>query len=254
MKRAFGKGAMAVAAIAAVLVGCSRARVADGNGDVPQIPGMPSTPTSGDDGGATTRPLPPGHSTPIDTVAKEGPRVLPAETYIRTYMQLFGVLSPLDAQRAAVGKDGAQLFDTWDDYLGVLGLPDYRFDVPRQGQTNALMLATFERLADPLCDRMLEHDRTETPRLVYDFDMPQQITIADFTPRFDVLHRTFLNYPASMAPDGRIARYFALYQKIVAEHGAGDAGDAGASRLKPNEAGWACVCAGLLRHPEFQLY
>ena len=77
---------------------------------------------------------------------------------MRTYLHLFGGLAPLEFQKRARGSDGASLFDTWDDYVSALGFPDYRLDVPRQTQTNALMVATFERLGVALCDRALEHD------------------------------------------------------------------------------------------------
>jgi hypothetical protein len=196
--------------------------------------------------------LPPGHVTPEDTTPKSSPRLMAGETYIRTYLQLFGGLDPLDAQKAAAGKDGSQLFDTWDSYLGALGMPDYRSDVPRLAQTNALMIATFERIGVALCDRALEHDRSMQPRLIYDFDMPAgNLAEPDFALRFDVLHRTFLNYPSSLAPTDRVNRFFQLYEDTVAAH---TVLDAGASRFKPSEAGWAAVCYGLVRHPEFHLY
>ena len=54
---------------------------------------------------------------------------------------------------AGAGGDGGSLFDTWDDYVSALGFPDYRLDVPRQTQTNALMAATFERLGVALLPR-----------------------------------------------------------------------------------------------------
>jgi hypothetical protein len=186
--------------------------------------------------------------------------MVPPEAYMRTYLQLFGGLAPLDTQRLARGKDGSQLFDTWDDYVSALGFPDYRLDVPRQTQTNALMAATFERLGVALCDRAVEHDlRTpkggEAPaikdRLIFAFDLPAgDVDARAFASRFDVLHRTFLGYPASLAPPARTARFFQLYVDIVAGHAKADP----KSRLSPHEAGWAAVCYGLVRHPEFHLY
>jgi hypothetical protein len=193
--------------------------------------------------------LPPGHDTPQDTTVKEGPRIIPAESFIRTYLMLFGGLSPLATQTALQGKDGPQLFDTWDDYLGTLGMPDYRFDTPRIARTHALMIATFERVGVALCDRALEHDRTQTPRVVFDFDIPQNLAQADFASRFDVLHRTFLNYPAQLAPTDRVNRFWQLYQDNVKLH----ASQTG-SRFTAAEAGWASICYGLVRHPEFHLY
>jgi len=48
---------------------------------------------------------------------------------MRTYLQLFGGLVPLEVQKKAKGSDGNQLFDSWDDYLSALGFPDYRNDI-----------------------------------------------------------------------------------------------------------------------------
>ena len=69
--------------------------------------------------------------------------------------------------------------------------------------------------------------------------------------KFDVLHRTFLGYPVSLAPTDRVNRFFKLYTDVVAAHGAMGAPK---SRFTPAEAGWAAMCYGLIRHPEFHLY
>ena len=208
----------------------------------------------------TTVPLSsiPGHDgLNEDNTLKEGPRMVPPEAYIRTYLHIFGGLSPIAAQTSLRGADGSALFDTWNDYLSSLGLPDYRVDQPRGTQTNTLMLATFERLGVVLCDRALEKDLQGTPppvgqRLVYDFDKPTgTVDLTAFAPRFDVLHRTFLGYPAALGPANRTADFFKLYQDTVADHAKPDAGK---FRFKPDEAGWAAVCYGLVRHPEFHLY
>jgi hypothetical protein len=195
-----------------------------------------------------------------DTAPKQDLRLVPPEAYMRTYLQLFGGLAPLDVQKRARGGDGAQLFDTWDDYVSALGLPDYRLDIPRQTQTNALMVATFERLGVALCDRAVEHDLRARPggppppvaeRLVFAFDLPTgPVDAAAFAPRFDTLHRTFLGYPAALAPPQRASRFLQLYADIVAGHAKADP----KSRFSPAEAGWAAVCYGLVRHPEFHLY
>jgi hypothetical protein len=191
-----------------------------------------------------------------DTAPKEDLRMVPPEVYMRTYLQLFGGLAPMEVQKRARANDGAQLFDTWDDYVSALGFPDYRVDQPRQTQTNALMIAAFERLGIALCDRALEHDWKSTPpvstneRVVFAFDAPSASPdLAAFTPRFDVMHRTFLGYPESLAPTQRTARFFQLYRDVEAEHA-----KAPKSRFTPGEAGWAAVCYGLVRHPEFHLY
>jgi hypothetical protein len=192
-----------------------------------------------------------------DTAPKEDLRMVPPEVYMRTYLQLFGGLLPLDAQKKARAGDGAQIFDTWDDYISALGFPDYRQDIPRQTQTNALMIATFERLGVALCDRALEHDlRGATPppikdRIVFAFDEPKAgVDAKAFAPRFDVLHRTFLGYPAALAPPQRTLRFFQLYKDIAGEH----AKASPRSRFTADQAGWAAVCYGLIRHPEFHLY
>jgi hypothetical protein len=120
------------------------------------------------------------------------------------------------------------------------------------------MLAAFERLGIALCDRALEHDlkaKERVPierRLIFAFDLPaQDPDEAAFAPRFDVLHRTFLSYPARLAPPDRQGKFFALYEGTVARHRAKGAAK---SRFSPEEAGWAAVCYGLVRHPEFHLY
>jgi hypothetical protein len=181
-------------------------------------------------------------------------RLVPPEAYMRTYLELFGGLAPLDVQARARGPEG--LFDTWDDYVSALGLPDYKLDVPRQTQTNALMVATFERLGVALCDRAVEADLgpKQPPvdkRVVFAFDVPKGVLDeAGFAPRFEVLHRTFLGYPTSLAPPERSKRFFDLYHSIVTEHASGSVH----SKLSPEESGWAAVCYGLVRHPEFHLY
>jgi hypothetical protein len=185
-----------------------------------------------------------------DATAKEEVRMLPAEAYLRTYLQLFGGAAPLEVQRRA--RPGG-LFDSWNDYAAALGLPDHRNDLPRSTQTNALMVATFDRLAIALCVRAAEHDlRGALPpeqRLIFAFaGAPRPTTLAAFAPGFDVLHRTFLGYPAALAPGARTAAFFALFQQTVARH------EQTKGPLGPVEAGWAAVCLGLARHPEFQTY
>jgi hypothetical protein len=211
-------------------------------------------------GDAGTKSVPvksiPGHDTlPEDTSPKQGPRLVPPEVYIKTYLSLFGGLSPIEVQAAAQATDKTQLFDSWNDYLASLGLPDYRIDIPRATQTNALMLATFERLGVALCDRALERDLMQggagKPQLIFAFDAPDTLDEAGFGERFDVLHRTFLGYPAKLAPDDRVGRFFTLYNDTVARHAQKGAPK---SRFTPAQAGWASVCYGLVRHPEFHLY
>ena len=203
-------------------------------------------------------PLPAVGALAEDTTHKEEVRLVPAEAYIRTYMTLFGGLAPLEVQRRARGADGPLLFDAWNDYLSALGVPDHRIDLPRGSQTNAIMLGAFERLGSALCDRAMEHDWKSTPpvavnqRLIFAFDGGGvELTTAGFAERFDVLHRTFLGYPAKLAPTDRVARFRRLFDGTRARHAAASAPG---KRLSPEETGWVTVCEGLIRHPEFHFY
>jgi hypothetical protein len=191
-----------------------------------------------------------------DTSPKEELRLLPQEAYLRHYLQLFGVTTPIEAQKLARARDGGQLFDSWGEYLSALGFPDYRLDLPRAAQTNGLMVASFERLGEALCDRAVERDLKAAPplpsRQLFTFEIgPTPLTAPAFAERFDLLHQTFLSYPAALAPNGRINAFFQLYQATVARH---QKKDAPRSRFTPEEAGWAAVCYGLVRHPEHHLY
>ncbi len=199
----------------------------------------------------------PGHENLAqDNTHKEAPRLMAAEGYIRSYLRIFGVDTPLQAQtQLATGGDA--LFDSWNNYLAAMGLPNYTLDLPRGTQTNALMVATFERLGIALCDKALLKDWSTTApvatakRTVYAFDAPKDI--ADkvaFTAAFDVLHRTFLGYPVKIAPTNRVDTYFELFTKISSTHTT----DPKASLFTANQAAWAAMCYGLVRHPEFQLY
>jgi hypothetical protein len=194
-------------------------------------------------------PLPAATTTAIDTTPKEQRRMVPPEAYLRAYLAWFGGLAPLDAQQRAKPKG---MFDTWDDYLAALGLPDYKLDLPRQGQTNALMLATLGRLGEALCARAAERDlhakSALAARVVFAFEPVVSPDDAQFAERFDVLHRTFLGYPARLAPPERIPRFRALYRAVAARH-------AGAKQpLDADEAAWAAVCSALVQHPEAELY
>lgn len=211
-------------------------------------------------------PLPVVSAAPEDATHKEELRLLPAEVYVRSYLQWFGGLAPLSVQAKAKGADGAMLFDAWGDYLAALGMPDYAIDLPRGGQTNAIMLGAFERLGSALCARALEHDWKAAPkvpvaeRLVFAFEPGKEApTEAEMERGFDVLHRTFLGYPARLAPKDRLPRYRRLFDETRARHAESDAlrraeGKAPVSRLSPSEAGWVAVCDGLVRHPELHFY
>jgi hypothetical protein len=182
-------------------------------------------------------PLPAAQTIAIDTTPKERRRMVPPEVYLRAYIAWFGGLAPLDVQQRAKPKN---LFDAWDDYLAALGLPDYRIDLPRQTQSNTLMLATLGRLGEALCVRASEHDfDRKTPkdaRVVFAFDVKAQ-----FADGLDVLHRTFLGYPLALAPKDRESRFNTLFQYSLGRH-------------KKPELAWAAVCTALVQHPEAELY
>jgi hypothetical protein len=98
------------------------------------------------------------------------------------------------------------------------------------------------------------HGMTPPPtasRVIFAFDPPASVDAASFAAPFDLLHRTFLGYPAALAQTDRTARFLKLYQDTVARHSAMGGPN---SKLTPAEAGWAQVCYGLVRHPEFHLY
>jgi hypothetical protein len=198
------------------------------------------------------RPLPPHREVAVDTTPKARPRMMPPEVYLRAYLTWFGGLAPLEVQARARGR---QLFDAWDDYLAALGLPDYRLDLPRQTQTNTLMLAAFGRLGEALCVRAAEHDLRGpggkrpplSERVVFAFEPVARPSAAQFAERFDVLHRGFLGYPAALAPAERTERYHALFSQVAAHHAA-------KAPLSPEETAWAAVCAALIQHPETGLY
>ena len=89
-------------------------------------------------------------------------------------------------------------------------------------------------------------------RLIFAFDGGgEALSTAGFAERFDVLHRTFLGYPARLAPTDRVARFRRLFDGTRARPAAANAPK---TRLSPEETGWVTVCEGLVRHPEFHFY
>lgn len=191
-------------------------------------------------------PLPPHTVIQLDMTPKEAPRLLGQEQYLHAYLAWFGGLGPLDVQYKARPKN---LFDTWEEYLAALGMPDYRTDVPRATQSNALMAATISRLGEALCVRAAERDfnpkTRPDKRVVFTFEASAVSSRSEFVQRFDVLHRLFLSYPVSLAPKDRAERFFALYQAVAAR---------GATTLDPNQRAWAAVCTALIQHPEARVY
>jgi hypothetical protein len=184
-------------------------------------------------------------------------RLVPTEVYVRALVRLFGAPSPAETATAANALDGLEGFDGWEVYLSMLGLPDSATNRPRATQTNTLMSATFDRLAILLCNRAVERElRARMPlaeRRVFAFDLPAGTALLDadaFGVRFDVVHRAFLSYPVALAPADRSARFFRLYRDVAAMH----TGPTIPAQFTPAEAGWATVCYGLARHPEFLTY
>jgi hypothetical protein len=206
---------------------------------------------------SSAMPLPASHGVGVvDSSPKEHRRLVPPEVYLRAYLTWFGGLAPLAVQSKARGR---AMFDAWDDYLAALGLPDYRADLPRAVQSNTLMLATLGRLGEVLCARAAEHDlhgpkaAALPQRIVYAFEAPKDAepTDAELVPRLDVLHRTFLGYPLSLAPADRTEKLEHLYRVVVAHHAqVKDKRDP----LTPPEMGWVAVCSALVQHPEAELY
>lgn len=192
--------------------------------------------------------LPPHQSFLLDTTPKQDRRMVPPEVFLRAYLEWFGGLDPREiAERAKQDN----LFDNWKDYLAALGLPDYQLDLPRTAQSNTIMLATIGRLSEALCIRSAEHDLVDNPplerRVIFAFDEREKPTRDEFAQRFDVLHRTFLSYPATLAPTGRTDRFYTLFRQIAERH-------AGAGRLTPERTAWVAICTALVQHPETGLY
>jgi hypothetical protein len=191
--------------------------------------------------------LPPSSEIALDSSLKAQRRMVPAEAFLRAYLTWFGGLAPAEViqrtQRSA-------LLDRWSSYMTSIGLPDYQFDMPRATESNPVMLATFGRLAEALCVKSAEHDLHDRPRdgrVVFDFEPMTAPSLEEFKPRFDVLHRTFLGYPAELAPPHRIERFWRLYQKVAANHAVNP-------DLTADELGWVAVCTALVQHPETGLY
>jgi hypothetical protein len=196
-----------------------------------------------------SRAVPFGEHTEIalDPTPKGHRRMVPPEAYLRAYLTWFGGLSPQDVFYKARGRS---LFDQWADYLVALGLPDYAVDAPRATQSNTVMLAALGRLGEELCVRSVEHDLKKRgpadKRVVFAFEPIANPSRDDFASRFDVLHRTFLSYPARLAPADRIDRFYALYRSVAARHASG--------LLSADETAWVAVCTALVQHPETGLY
>lgn len=215
---------------------------------------------------AQEQPPPVFQATPRESFVPREPRLVPAETLIRSYTAIFGDLIPPEIRKNySVGNRKGRYFG-WEEHLSALGLPDYHRDLPRVTQTNTIMVAEFERLATMLCDRSANRDLVPQPPPktppdaelkelvqvsappVFAFAVkPGPLTAAEFKPRFDVLHRTFLGYPVELAPRERLAEFHALYTRVEERHRVEKKG-------RPFVSAWSSVCQGLARHPEFHHY
>ena len=101
-----------------------------------------------------------------------------------------------------------------------LGFPDYRLDVPaadadQRADGRDVRAARASRCATARVEHDLERRRprarpsSRAPRSSRSTPPKGDVAAAAFAPRFDVLHRTFLGYPASLAPPQRMARFYA---------------------------------------------
>lgn len=186
----------------------------------------------------------------LDDTIKSPPRLVAVETYLRTLLHIFGYATPLEAQADLRSEE---LFDMWPDYFSALGLPDYGDDIERRNVLSVVSLAALERIGIGFCNRAVARD-TAAPideRRVFAFDLTAAEESSTFAARFDVLHRTFLGYPASLAGEARTARFHALHRATLARHA--DL-PVGSRAFDSAQAAWAVICHGLVRHPEFHLY
>jgi hypothetical protein len=179
--------------------------------------------------------------------AAQRAEMVPAEAMLRAYLSWFGGLTPEQVVQRA---HGGNRFDAWSYYLAALGLPDYHVDAPRVAQSNTVMLAALGRVGEALCAHAAEHDLHDhappAARAVFAFEPVAGPTRDQFAAGFDVLHRTFLGYPAHLAPADRVDRFDALYRQVAAHHPRG--------RLTADETAWVAVCTALVQHPEAELY
>lgn len=197
---------------------------------------------------STSSELPPTRTIALDRSPKAERRAVPAEVFLRAYMQWFGTSEPRETALRARGDD---LFDHWSQYLAALGLPDYHVDAPRVSKSNAIMLATIGRLGEALCVRTAERELGSNlpvdQRRVFAFDSKPDLSYTEFVPRFDILHRTFLGYPFSLAAQSRGSAFYAMYRRIEQRHLTG-------GRLSADRLAWVAVCTALVQHPEAWLY
>ena len=174
---------------------------------------------------------------------------------MRSYLQLFGGLAPLDAQTALRGNNG--LFDTWRDYLAALGMPDYTLEIARNPQTNSLMIATFERMGVALCDRAVEKELQADTRRRRRHSERSSLSSRPQRSRRRPIHRA-LRHPSSdfsrLSGQARQKPIACPLLQDLHRHRGRPRGQGRSQILfTPPLAGWATVCYGLVRHPSSTL-
>ena len=129
-----------------------------------------------------------------------------------------------------------------------------------QTQTNALMVAAFERLGVALCDRAVEHDLegAGTPPLAKDRARLRVRAARRARSRPRRSRRGFDVAPPHVPRLSRGARAAGARERASSRSTRTRRAPRRAARpsraSRPAEAGWAAVCYGLVRHPEFHLY
>ena len=184
--------------------------------------------------------------------------MVPPEVTMRTYLHLFGALAPLEFQKGARGATARASSTRGTTTSPRSGSPTIASTSPaRRRPTRSWWppsSASASRSATARSSTTGKEDAAEPvqERVIFAFDPPKgHVSTAQTSLRGSTcLHRTFLGYPARSRRRERSQRFYALYETIAKEH----AKAAPKSRFTPDEAGWAAVCYGLVRHPEFHLY
>ena len=179
---------------------------------------------------------------------------------MRTYLQLFGGLAPLDVQKRARGGDGARSSTPGTTTSRRSASPTIASTSRASTQTNALMIADVRaarrgalrsRASSTICKGQAAAARPSA--LVFAFDLPARARRRRGRSRRGSTSCTAPSSATRRRSRRRSARarFFQLYRDIVARPRQG----ATRSRASPpTRPAWAAVCYGLVRHPEFHLY
>jgi hypothetical protein len=155
-------------------------------------------------------------------------RMVPTEAFLRAYLTWFG-LAPDQVGRAR----GNDLFDRWVVTSRHSACPTInstrRVHAKQHGHARRAW-RLGERCASGPRARSARRPPIDK-RVVFAFDARDQTTRDDFI-QGSVLHRTFLGYPARLAPASR--RPVLPHRVVASRHTA--------SLLTPDELGWAAVC------------